>query len=493
MISEKFYWLILILFFGIVVFINSPKDFTDLGGDSAQYIILAESIAKGLGFKAINLPSAPFFYHFPPLFPLILSFIIYFFGRNFYLMHILISLFGLSGLFFFYLLFKKYTGRKSIFLIFLLMTNLAFILYSSFYILSDVPYFFFSGFTLYFLFLYINKKDVISKEALFFVLGLILSYFTRYVALTLFFASIFALYFLDSSGKKWRKIIFVSLSFLIPFLIWQITASLFSSSAISGYSKQFFLIDPYRPYLGTITKHPQAVFTRFITGINYYYSILPKAFGILFIKRGTFWNELFSFIFLSLILLGIWVSIHTKQRYCFFYYFFLYLFLIILWPFKEGLRLLLPVLPFFYFYLFKGVEKIFQKRVFSLSFFSILFFINLITLSHIPSFKKQPPPLKNFILIHQWIKKNLPDKGIIVSRKPTVTYLFTQHKSIIYPFSSPQGIWEKIKKEKVKYIIIDEFSYQTYHYLLPFIYKYRKNLKLLYRIGNTGIVEVIRR
>ena len=325
------------------------------------------------------------------------------------------------------------------------------------------------------------------------MLGLILSYFTRYIALTLFFSSIFALYFLDISGRKWRKIIFVSLSFLIPFLIWQITASLFSPSAISEYSKQFFLIDPYRPYLGTITEHPQAIFTRFIKGINYYYSILPKAFGFLFIKKGTFWNELLSFIFLSLILLGIWVSIRTRQKYCFFYYFFLYLFLIILWPFKEGLRFLLPVLPFFYFYLFKGVEKIFQKRVVFLSFFFILFFINLITLSRISSFKNLSSPLKNFILIHQWIKKNLPDKGIIISRKPTVTYFFTQHKSIIYPFSSPEEIWEKIKKEKVKYIIIDEFSYQTYYYLLPFIYKYRKNLKLLYRIGNTGIVEVIER
>lgn len=491
MTLEKFCWLILILFFGIIVFINSPQDFTDLGGDSAQYIILAESIIKGLGFKAINLPSAPFFYHFPPLFPLILSFIIYFFGRNFYLMHILISLFGFLGLFFFYLLFKKYIGKKSIFLTLLLATNLIFILYSSFYILSDIPYLFFSGFTLYFLFLYINKKDVISKEAIFFILGLILSYFTRYVALTLFFSSLFALYFLDTSGRKWKKIIFVSLSFLIPFLIWQIIASFFSPSAVSNYSKQFFLIDPYRPYLGTITEHPQAIFTRFIKGVNYYYSLLPKAFGVVFIKRGTLWNELLSFIFLFLILSGIWASIRTRQKYCFFYYFFIYLFLIILWPFKEGLRFLLPVLPFFYFYLFKGVEKIFQKRVIFLSFFFSLFFINLVALSHISSFKKLPPSLKNFILIHQWIKKNLPDKGIIISRKPTVTYFFTQHKSIIYPFSSPEEIWGKIKKEKVKYIIIDEFSYQTYYYLLPFIYKYRKNLKLLYRIGNTGIFKVL--
>jgi len=176
MTLEKSCWLILILFFAILVFINSPKDFTDLGGDSAQYIILAESITKGLGFKAINLPSAPFFYHFPPLFPLILSFIIYFFGRNFYLMHILISFLGLSGLFFFYLLFKKYIGKKSIFLTFLFATNLIFILYSSFYILSDIPYLFFSGFTLYFLFLYINKKDEFSYQSYYYLLPAIYKY-----------------------------------------------------------------------------------------------------------------------------------------------------------------------------------------------------------------------------------------------------------------------------------------------------------------------------
>ncbi len=160
----KIKWIILSLIFWSIVILNIPHRFLDLGGDSAQYIILAESIAQGKGYKAINYPGEPFFYHYPPVFPLLLSPIVYFFGRNFYLMHILIALLGFLSLLFLYKLFKIYIDKRiAFFTVFLLSTNYIFIIYSGNFILSEIPYVFFSCLALLFAVRYLVKDSWINR------------------------------------------------------------------------------------------------------------------------------------------------------------------------------------------------------------------------------------------------------------------------------------------------------------------------------------------
>ena len=493
----KLKWIFLSLIFWSIVFLKIPSEFLDFGGDSAQYIILAESLAKGLGYRAINYPNSPFFYHYPPGFPLILSFVVKFFGRNFYLMHILIAFLGYLSIIFSYHLFKKYTDQNLAFIIVLLMScNWVFLHYSSQRILSDVPYLLFSILFLFFISGYIDKREAVNREGVLAVLILIVCYFIRYVGLVLFVAAIISLLFYNLSLRvKFKKIIFISLVFLFPFFVWQITLRKLNPLSVLNYSKQFFLIDPYRPYLGTLFENPRFIFFRIIEGINYYYQMIAKSLFLYFIKKTNFLREILPLISLILIFIGVYKHTSAKKNYLFFFYFFIYFLLIAFWPYREGVRFLIPILPFLYFYLVIGINKVFKKFPPQIFYFVIvfLFIFNLhssFSLKKI-SHKNLPSSLKHFFSLHSWINKNLPKKGIVISRKPTVTYFFTQHKSIIYPFSSPEKIWEKIKKEKVKYIIIDEFSRETYYYLLPFIYKYRKNLKLLYRIGNTGIFKVL--
>ena len=95
-------WFVLTLFFGIIAVKSIPKEFYDLGGDSAQYIILGESLSQGKGLRMVNYPGEPFSFYYPPVFSLLLSPIIYFFGRNFYLMHLLVALLGYLSLYFLY-------------------------------------------------------------------------------------------------------------------------------------------------------------------------------------------------------------------------------------------------------------------------------------------------------------------------------------------------------------------------------------------------------
>lgn len=107
------------------------------------------------------------------------------------------------------------------------------------------------------------------------------------------------------------------------------------------------------------------------------------------------------------------------------------------------------------------------------------------------SYENLNQPFKNFVSLHIWIERNLPGQELIISRKPTVTYFFTNHKSMGYPFAlSPDEVWQALSKHNAKYIIVDEFSKETYYYLSPFLYKYKNRLTLLYRIGDTGLFKI---
>ena len=162
-------------------------------------------------------------------------------------------------------------------------------------------------------------------------------------------------------------------------------------------------------------------------------------------------------------------------------------------------RYIIAILPFILFYFFVGLKNVLY--IISKKYYQFVFYILVaaILISHIFTLPLLRPirkdylnaPFKNFISLHGWIKENLSKEGIIASRKPTITYFYTNHKSIVYPYTlNPEEIWNEILKDNVKYIVVDEFSPQTYYYLLPFIRKYRSRLKLLHRVGNTGVFYV---
>jgi hypothetical protein len=107
------------------------------------------------------------------------------------------------------------------------------------------------------------------------------------------------------------------------------------------------------------------------------------------------------------------------------------------------------------------------------------------------TFQDLPQSLKNFVSLHSWLRENVPQEATVFSRKPTITYFFTNHKSVCYPFTpNPEEIWQEIIKHKVKYIITDEFSQEVYHYLWPFLYQYHERFKLLYHTGDSWLLEV---
>jgi len=126
----------------ISVLLFDPKMFS--GGDNAVYIILAESLATGHGYRDLHIVGAPPHKTYPPGMALILAPFIAIFGRNLILLKCMIMLFGVGGL----LIFEK-LARLFLPPPFGSLATWAYLLTPSViiyghYTLSEIPYLFFS-------------------------------------------------------------------------------------------------------------------------------------------------------------------------------------------------------------------------------------------------------------------------------------------------------------------------------------------------------------
>lgn len=500
------YWkcLALTLVFWFMSYRCIPAGFYDLGGDSAQYIILAESVSKGLGLKLVNYPGEPLSFYFPPVLCFLLAPVIYLFGRNFYLMHLVVASLGFFSLYFFYRLFKRYSDTLTATVcVFFLATNWAFISFSVQSILSDIPYLFFSGLTLLASGRYIREKTYFNPSAALLLIGLIISYFTRYSGIVLFLAVLTPL-FLIRQENRYKKIGLIGGVFLAVFAVWNILELLAARHLIS-HTQCFFLIDPYAPDKGTVFAHPFALVTRFIGGVNRVFALLADASFFYFVKKVPLLNDLLCGFVLVFVIAGFWIKFREDRSCAFHWYFLCYLALLFMWLFRdfsEGIRYLLPVIPFLLFYFLTGFLKALRFLAarlypFLLAVFICIFFaFNILNLAAIPesgriNIDSFPPAFKNFVFLHDWININLSGEEVILSRKPPITFLYTNHKSVGYPFTSDiEKIRQEILRSGVSYIIVDEFSKETRDFLLPFLHRYNDKLKLLCRIGDTGLLRV---
>lgn len=500
-IVKHWRWLALAALFWAFAVPHLPHEFIDLGGDSAQYITLAESLAQGKGLRMINYPGEPFSFYYPPIFPLLLFPIVYFLGRNFYIMHFLIALLGYGSLWILHLILKRYNKQAAFPAICLLAANWIFFLYSTNYILSDIPYLFFSSVTIFLSHQYIRKENVLGKKGALLILGLLLAYFTRFIGITLFFG-LTLLLLITRREDKFKKLLLIGAIFAIACACWNAAKSLQTAQAYSHFG-QLFLIDPYAPERGSLFAHPLYFILRFAQGAEYYYRLFADIFSLSILKVSAAVKECLSGIIFGLTFFGLWHEFRENKECVIHYYFISYFLLIIYWPFKEGIRFIVPILPFIFFYFLSGLKKILAslRKKFSLAAFylfaGILFVFAVLNLRQVAAsasaqdYSGLPGPFRHFILMHRWIKENLPQDGVIISRKPTVTYFYTNHKAIVYPFSSKaEDIWQEAAKNKIKYILVDEFSSETYFYLLPFLSQYGNRLRILHHIGDTGIFEI---
>ena len=474
------YWL---AFFAFI-----SKDYISLGGDSYQYIILTRSLAKGIGYHAVNYPSSPFFSHYPPLFPSLLVPAV-FLGNDFLSFKIVVALAGFAAIGVIFLFFSQTAKLSQAAIISLLVvTNPYFLHYALSEILSDVPFLAFSFVAIFFTYIYLKDKEVFTRSGFLTIFFLSAAFFTRYIGIVLVISAMLSI-FLYSKENKYKKLIFVSMPVVCLILMWALMIILHPHPSSSA---GIFDLDPYAASAGTIFQHPFLFLKRLWNNVFYYLDMFSIILFPLRYKLSTLGIALLKSLVVFSLSAGLLLN-RRKTTSFLNWYFLLYLLIILFWPYQEGVRFLIPLLPLIYFYISLFASQYIKSLSFKVILLVLLLSANATSLSVARplSFGRLPSAAKNFFVINIWARDSLPSSAVILSRKPRITYFYSGHKSMAYPFlKDPALIWRFLERHRIKYLIVDNFSRETYLYIAPFLQKYRAKLKLIYRIGNTGLFRI---
>jgi hypothetical protein len=490
--DRKIFLILLIVFFIGIVLLYNPNLFTEGGGgDDASYIILAKSLLQGSGYRDILDPNSPPHVQYPPGFPLILIPGIILFDDNFAILKFIIIALSLGAFVIFYQLLKKKGEQSSWIFPLTIFAVSPIILEYSHWLLSEIPYLFFSLLAVYLFEKFSNLK---KKNIIFFILmavSVAFVYFVRTIGMSLVLACLIYLLY----KKRWKELIVLAVIVGIFIIPWQIRNSIVGGHA-GGYFQQFLAKSPYESAKGNINffEYLNRIFTNFEL---YSFSVVPQILFPLVTTSGLL--TILGLVSLFFLILGFVKVIKKKSLGLWEIYTIFFIAVTLSWPkVWSGDRFFIPIIPFIFYYIFIGLNNF--NRWIKLKSFSFIILGLMVILAIADSVKKIPTSLNNlstylkgekyasYEIIWQryfetldWIKNNTEKDAIIVSRKPPFTYLLGQRKSILHLRSTNiDSVYMNMSVKKANYILYDAFS-DIRQYVGPLINAYPDKFELVYK------------
>ncbi len=475
----------------------------NLGGDSVVYYLLAKAIAGGQGYVDLYLPANPPHTKFPFMFPLLLAPFHLFMEFPLYAMHLLVAVFNCAAAVILGAFTAKRMGRTAGIAFAILFGTMPIIYLKSLHLLSEPLYMFFV-----FLALLAFEKwtgDDTSPEvsiktpALIAVLG-VLALFTRSAGVVLpaaLFAGLWRrrkrLYIKNKAVPAALIMIVVAALLAAPWLIRNMSAA----GEATDYVGQFLAKDPYNLEAGTISAVDFG--KRLLQNSAYY---LPAFADGAFSPSWTpnFLQSLWP-LFIILVVAGLVREIIAGH--CAAELFLLFsLGIVLVWPFYEA-RFLVPVIPLACFYLIRGAtwpaDKLLSPKKAAGVLAGVMALIITFQLYSLSALVKErfeedwmpERPVKismedrevywrrpivnwskyhyprqwsdekirnmkmvftDYIIMNHILKELTPEKSVILSRKPMLTYFYSGRKAVPLHYSSESA-------EQKQYLLDNNVDY----------------------------------
>ena len=471
------------IFFVAFTYIFDAK--LDLNGDNCNYYIYSSAIAQGKGYADISVLGNPPTNGFPPGYPILMT-PLRTITDSFIAQKWLNGLFLLgSALLFFFWLRKQKVKEPLAFIVtaaFLLNYHL---LHFTTMMMSEPSTLFFSVWTLWLLGMIDNEKNF-WKDKYFWLLVLVVgfSYHIRTQQITLFVAVI--MYF--AFNKRWKHFFGMIGGFIITLLPWMIRNKILNLN-YSRYLDMMTMANPWRPEEGALSFGE--FFGRSLQTLRMLVTqALPNSvtpyFNVDYATAPSLANWLIGIIMVILILYGFWQF--GKYRYFLIAYPILLFGLISLWSTPSENRYIVSIEPFLEIGLMIGIYTLINKLAIRLKIVKkevtpwVMIIFLLIPMPRLQQLRAQnktdfPQQYKNFFMVAEAVKKNLPPETVVASRKPSLFYMFSKSKTAGFAYTSDdQQLIKGLLDENVDYVVLEELGYSaTYLYLLPAI---QKNMEL---------------
>ena len=398
---------------------------------------------EAYGELETNIEKNDFILNYPWGFPFLISPVIKYFDSNIVIIKIYIYLFFLSGLIVIFYMFRE--NRETALLTVLLISSSPYFWEFKNYILADIPNLFFVLLTLFISNRFIIKrKTIINEYFTCFIIGVLvyISYMMRNQSVVLLPTIILVqiiVFRRDLFSVK--RMLMISVPLLV-FLFFLFLSGVFIPIKSVTYLDQYANLQ-----LGkTVSEN-----------IFYYLNIWKELFDTTLVINN--FAAVFTGFFITFVFIG--ASTAVQQNILFIVFFIVSMVLVLISPFHQGVRYLIPLVPFFFYFFIIGfrysVIHIYAGNKFKhLAYYSVTGVIILLSIATIllyswQSSKSQQesegPYKKTSIEMFSYIRNNSSANEIIGFCKPRAMLLYTGRNAVV-----PES-WEECIDRETDYFV----------------------------------------
>lgn len=471
----------------LVALVLTPRPHS--GGDNAGYVSLAYSLLERGAYLELWDPAEPPHTKYPPVFPVLLAGVILAGAKGWVGLKLVPAFSTILAVAFAFLWARERKGSTLGAAVAVLLGASAAVVYYSQWVLSDPT---FLALTLGALWAFERagtkeKPGGAGKgvgaagrtEVPWLAAGMmmvLLAYLTRSAGLPLAVAVLLWL----AHGRRWKPFATFAVLFGVPAFLWWLRGYVLGGSE---YASEFWLVDPYRPFLGTVG--PGELLDRVVANLTAYVGQIVPA-GI--VGQGRPFLPPLGVGLLALWLLG-WVR-GVRERVGVPELFFpLYFGLILLWPTPwSGDRFALPLFPLMFYY--AGVALLWLLGPLGERARGVILLV-LATALAVPMMHHwsvlardagacreatgagEPercltPAEQEYFALAQWSGEHLPDGSVVVTRKPRIFFVMSGMKSLSIPFATdPDEFLQRARQGGGGYLTVDLLDSVSRYYVLP--------------------------
>lgn len=482
------YWVVMGLVFAFVYAYTFDKKL-DLNGDNAQYLILADNLADGLGYNT-QTPDGPQPHtHFPPGYPVFLSLFMRIGATNLVFLKLLNGLLFAGSLLLLFCMTARLTGNRALALAGCLLPVFSpQVLHFSHMVMSEMLFMFLSVLSLFSLYRYARQEGGVRffRSPWFYaaIVSAAASYYVRAVGLaTLFAVLVFFLF-----RKEWWQAGCSAAGGVLLLLPWFIRGKLVGGGG--RYLDAILAVNHWRPEEGHISSlggllgkmldnFDEAV-------IKGFKEILFPFAQVDYSAASGIGGVLGGVLVLALIGYGAWRL--GSMRWAVIAFIVGNIGMVVLGTGGNGSRYIVPIAPVLYLCFYGGIyhllaDWIMPKATKALAYLPYAFLLTVLAAwPPVEALAKQskmptPPAYRNYYAIAQAMQKQLPAGTVCACRKPE---LFRYYAPDIYPVrylysNQPAEVVANLVAQQVDFVVLEQLGYSsTYLYLYPAIQAYPK-------------------
>jgi 4-amino-4-deoxy-L-arabinose transferase-like glycosyltransferase len=427
-------------------------------GDNAEFAILGRALARGEGFRYINHPGLRPGTKYPPGFPLMLAGWAGIFGESIMAMKILVLLTYIAVVGMTFVVARRFIDDARAVLAALLVATSATVATYSHQILSDMPYTFFS-----LLAIYLMARGERDRRMLWAGIAMcVWAYFVRTVGASLLVA---ALAFLLMKHKRREALVLVA-CFLLASGLWAIRNYTMTGEG-SRYLKVLLTANPYDPDKGMVTFAGLlgrawinlTGYVGHLMPVNLFPSLVNYAAAL----GGDPLRSLISVLVVVIVVLGGYSL--RKHAMIINIYVLAYFAIYLAWPdVWRSERFMVPIAPLAAILFLAGLRLIFKyfevrSRV-TLIVSAVLVLTNLFALSaYFTRVRGYTPGWHNYLEAATWVGAHSSEDALVVCRKPFLFHLFSDRKTVGYPFTRDvDAMRDYLAATRPDYIVMEDYG-----------------------------------